>query len=188
MCDVVGTNFRADLLSCRSNYYSAVPSGQEQKVRSLLIVDVRDVAKAHVAAASGKATGERFIVSPEAGEGPPIMQPSSDRSGVDFVEGLLDAFGLSGPGAALRLKFALWVTATGAPATGRGGEGASLSVGLRNHAKFASRSSGTLAQQVLYVQQLCRLLRQSHPACATCIKGDRQRPHRELQKASSHKA
>lgn len=37
----------------------------EQKVRSLLIVDVRDVAKAHVAAASGKATGERFIVSPE---------------------------------------------------------------------------------------------------------------------------
>ncbi|OLQ05880.1 hypothetical protein AK812_SmicGene10906 [Symbiodinium microadriaticum] len=38
---------------------------EEQKVRSLLIVDVRDVAKAHVAAASGKATGERFIVSPE---------------------------------------------------------------------------------------------------------------------------
>ncbi|CAE7278160.1 unnamed protein product, partial [Symbiodinium necroappetens] len=37
----------------------------EQKVRSLLIVDVRDVAKAHVAAASGKATGERFIVSTE---------------------------------------------------------------------------------------------------------------------------
>ena len=30
---------------------------QEQKVRSLLIVDVRDVAKAHVEAASGKAEG-----------------------------------------------------------------------------------------------------------------------------------
>ena len=46
-------------------------------MRSLLIVDVRDVAKAHVAAASGKAAGERVIVSTEAGEGPPIMPPSS---------------------------------------------------------------------------------------------------------------
>ena len=52
--------------------------------------------------------------------------------------------------------------------------------------QFERRSSGTLAHQVLYVQQLRRLPRQSHPACATCIKGERQRQHRELRKASKH--
>ncbi len=42
-----------------------VDMGEEQKVRSLLIADVRDVAAAHLAARRAK-PGQRFIVSTEA--------------------------------------------------------------------------------------------------------------------------